>query len=47
MNGPTNSDSGADVHDRVSQYYTDKVVTHGETPRGVERNPEESQSLNF
>jgi len=31
----------------VAEYYTSKLVQHGETPRGVDWNGEESQTLRF
>lgn len=31
----------------VATYYSDKLATHGETPRGVDWNGEESQKLRF
>jgi len=31
----------------VASYYTDKLKTHGETPRGVDWNGEEGQTLRF
>jgi len=32
---------------QVDQYYTDKIVKHGATPRGVDWNGEESQTMRF
>ncbi len=31
----------------VAEYYTSKLVRHGETPQGVDWNGEESQTLRF
>ncbi len=31
----------------VSEYYSSKLAKHGETPRGVDRNGEVSQTLRF
>ena len=32
---------------RVAQYYAEKLVRHGTTPRGVDWNGAESQQLRF
>ncbi len=37
----------AELLEDVAQYYTAKLVEHGETPRGVDWNGEESQVLRF
>ncbi|MBM0740829.1 class I SAM-dependent methyltransferase [Phormidium sp. CLA17] len=37
----------ADLLANVSQYYSAKLAKHGETPRGVDWNGEESQTLRF
>lgn len=36
-----------DLLSKVAEYYTDKLAQHGETPRGVDWNGEESQTLRF
>jgi SAM-dependent methyltransferase len=36
-----------DILEKVNQYYTDKVLTHGATPAGVDWNSRESQELRF
>jgi SAM-dependent methyltransferase len=36
-----------DILRTVSEYYTDKISTHGATPRGVDWNDPESQALRF
>ena len=42
MNAP-----GEDILRTVSEYYTDKIRTHGATPRGVDWNDPGSQALRF
>jgi cyclopropane fatty-acyl-phospholipid synthase-like methyltransferase len=37
----------ADLLSEVAEYYTSKMTQHGETPKGVDWNGEESQSLRF
>lgn len=37
----------ADLLTEVAEYYTSKLAQHGETPRGVDWNGEESQTLRF
>jgi SAM-dependent methyltransferase len=37
----------ADLLAEVAEYYTAKLVEHGETPRGVDWNGEDSQTLRF
>lgn len=37
----------ADLLTEVAEYYTSKLAEHGETPRGVDWNGEESQNLRF
>ena len=39
--------SEKEILSRVGEYYTKKVLTHGASPRGVDWNSEESQSLRF
>ena len=36
-----------DILTDVAQYYSEKLVLHGETPQGVDWNGEESQTLRF
>ena len=36
-----------DIHTEVAEYYSAKLAEHGETPRGVDWNGEESQVLRF
>ncbi|MBV5304836.1 MAG: hypothetical protein JZU70_11665 [Chlorobium sp.] len=36
-----------DLLTEVAEYYTTKLAEHGETPRGVDWNGEESQTLRF
>lgn len=40
-------DNKPDLLTEVAEYYTSKLAEHGETPRGVDWNGEESQSLRF
>lgn len=35
------------VHKNINNYYTNKVITHGATPKGVDWNGEESQFVRF
>ena len=35
------------IHKNINNYYTQKVQTHGATPKGVDWNGEESQFLRF
>jgi SAM-dependent methyltransferase len=35
------------IHDEVARYYSDKLREYGRTPRGVDWNGEESQTLRF
>src|SRR3569833_1757886 len=37
----------ADLLDEIANYYSEKLAQHGETPRGVDWNGEESQFLRF
>ena len=37
----------AELLSEVANYYTEKLAEHGETPRGVDWNGEESQLLRF
>jgi SAM-dependent methyltransferase len=41
------SHSREDLLAEVASYYTDKLLTHGESPRGVDWNSEASQTLRF
>lgn len=36
-----------EIHSGVRAYYTDKLVQHGETPRGVDWNSDEAQQVRF
>lgn len=40
-------DSKTDLLSEVASYYSEKLAQHGETPRGVDWNGEESQTLRF
>lgn len=40
-------DTKIDLLNEVASYYSEKLAQHGETPRGVDWNGEESQSLRF
>jgi len=35
------------IHTSINNYYTNKVITHGATPKGVDWNGEESQFIRF
>ncbi len=36
-----------DIHNDISNYYTEKITTHGATPKGVDWNGEEGQVIRF
>lgn len=40
-------DNKTDLLNEVAHYYSEKLAQHGETPRGVDWNGEESQALRF
>jgi SAM-dependent methyltransferase len=40
-------DTRTDLLNEVANYYSEKLTQHGETPRGVDWNGEESQTLRF
>jgi len=35
------------IYKNIDNYYTDKIITHGATPKGVDWNGEESQNIRF